>query len=235
MLLCTLHDTRGGHTFQVLTKRHERMRDYLAAARGRAKELASATAMRMEDGDRWYDAVFDFVSKNGLVHPLFWMGVSVENQEYADKRIPVLLDTPAAVRWVSVEPMLGPVNLRRVRPDPMPIDALTGRWAVPSQDGSRQHPRLNWCVVGGESGPGARPFAIQWARSIVEQCKATSTPVFVKQLGANAHDETRSIVGGWRPGDPEPDTRMRLHSKKGGNMGEWPIDLRVREMPEVTA
>jgi hypothetical protein len=79
----------------------------------------------------------------------------------------------------------------------------------------------------------ARPFDIAWARSVIEQCKAAGVACFVKQLGADAHDSARSLVGGWAPGDPEPDTRLPLKSRKGNDMAEWPADLRVRQYPKA--
>jgi len=103
-----------------------------------------------------------------------WLGTSVENQAAADERIPHLLATPAAVRFLSVEPLLGPVDFSRW----LPIRHSTGLapW-VP--DGDRRD--LHWVIVGGESGPGARPMDLAWARSLIEQCRAARVPVFVKQ------------------------------------------------------
>lgn len=121
--------------------------------------------------------------------PNVWLGVSVEDQQRADLRIPALLDTPAAVRFLSCEPLLGPVDLTRIRRIPV--------------GGS-----IAWVIVGGESGAGARPMELDWARTLVEQCKAAYVPVFVKQLGSV-----------WAGGG------------HGGDMGAWPADLRVREFP----
>lgn len=92
--------------------------------------------------------------------PNVWIGVSVEDQARADERIPLLLETPAAVRWVSAEPLLGRVDLRAMK-----------------RDG------LDWVVAGGESGPGARPMHPDWARSLRDQCVATGIPYFFKQWG----------------------------------------------------
>lgn len=121
------------HTFQVLTKRAERMRRYFAA-RGR-KPL-----------------------------PNVWLGVSTENQKAADERIPHLLEIPAAVRFLSVEPLIDRVYLQD--------------WM------SRNGGGLSWVIAGAESGPKARPMDLSWARLIVESCRAFRVPVFVKQLGA---------------------------------------------------
>jgi protein gp37 len=194
------------HTYQVLTKRPERAREWFEWAR----------------------------VANALVKPWplpnLWLGVSVEDQATADERIPLLLQTPAAVRWVSYEPALGPVDFRgylaiyQHRGAPC-CDTVDG-WH-PLAEGHRERVAgriLDWIVVGGESGPGARPFDLAWARSTVEQCKAAGVPVFVKQLGADPFDSAY---------DPDVELGPSIHTKsrKGGDMSEWPADLRVREMP----
>jgi protein gp37 len=132
-----------------------------------------------------------------------WLGVSVEDQKTADERIPLLLQTPAAVRWVSYEPALGPVDFGRYLPSDGYGQSCAGE-------------PINWVVAGGESGPGARPFRTEWARDVIAQCKAAGVPCFVKQLGAHViQDGERRIK----------------QDKKGGDMHEWPHDLRVREYP----
>lgn len=156
---------------------------------------------------------------------LCWLGTSVEDQEQADKRIPHLLKCAAAVRFLSCEPLLGPVDLEtipdtteRVVAQYKPLCGLRWEWTgrgielIPKMRG----PRLDWIVVGGESGPGARPFHVEWARSIQEQCKAAGVAFFNKQLGSNPYMD----------GKP-----LRLTDRKGGDMSEWPADLRVRETP----
>jgi protein gp37 len=127
------------HTFQVLTKRPERARAYLSDP---------ATLRRLADR---------LVEQPPWPLPNVWLGTSVEDQQRADERIPVLLDTPAAVRWLSCEPLLGPVNL---------LNAMS----------------IDWVVAGGESGPGARPMDEGWARSLRDQCTAAGVPFFCKQL-----------------------------------------------------
>jgi protein gp37 len=101
----------------------------------------------------------------GSVLPNVWLGVSVEDQKTADERIPLLLQTPAAVRWVSYEPALGPVDFANLRAG---IEAIGP---------------LDWIVCGGESGPGARPMHPAWARRVRDQCQAASVPFFFKQWG----------------------------------------------------
>ena len=140
-----------------------------------------------------------------------WLGVSVEDQRAADTRIPILLATPAARRWISAEPLLGPVDLRYLQPGapPTEINALAGTHGVLRPHGGRCD-RLDWVVVGGESGPHARQCDVQWIRDIVRTCAAARTPCFVKQLGSNS------------------DYRA---TKKGADPMEWPADLRVRQLP----
>lgn len=102
-----------------------------------------------------------------------WIGTSVENQEYADKRIPELLKIPAAVRFLSVEPLIGPVDLNGFDNDGMP-------WLEPR--GFNGH-NIDWVIVGGESGPNARPMHPEWVRSIRDQCQDAGVPFFFKQWG----------------------------------------------------
>ena len=158
--------------------------------------------------------------------PNVWLGVSVEDQQRADERIPHLLLVPAAVRFLSVEPILGPVDLNAG-----PVgDALSecdecGTTARGDCDFCQGLGRISWVIVGGEGGPGARPCSVEWIRSIVRQCRAAGVPVFVKQLGARPY-----FHDGMRLSDVQ---LLRLHNRKGGDPSEWPEDLRVREWPEV--
>lgn len=180
------------HTFQVLTKRARRMREWFEWAGRLNLDDIRMAARREVRAEAVYiaDAV-----RRGTTWPLpnVWLGVSVENQDAADERIPELLATPAAVRFLSCEPLLGPVDLRRVRPSPMPIDALTGRWAVPHQQGN-QEPRVHWVIAGCESGPGARPAKVDWYRSLRDQCKAAAVPFFLKQA-KTALEDSRGVFG----------------------------------------
>lgn len=164
------------HTFQILTKRHARLRSLLT----RPDFAAMVTQALLDDpmfsrpGSPWP------VPKGGLVLPLpnVHLGVSVEDQQWADIRIPALLETPATVRWISAEPLLGPVDLSRF----LGMTALgflefLGHPVTPD-------PRLDWVVVGGESGRGARPMRAEWAQSIRDQCAAAGVPLLLKQWGA---------------------------------------------------
>lgn len=179
--------------------------------------------------------------------PNVWFGVSVEDQQRADERIPLLLQIPAKVRWLSLEPLLGPVDLEMLRDGSWydaeganKYDALRGI-AYWLQHGNYDHglgggPKLDWLVVGGESGRGARNCDVKWVQSILEQARTARVPVFVKQLGSrpfrswdnppgNTIPEIASTIGeGWT-----------LEHPKGGDPLEWPTDLRVREFPTLEA
>ena len=151
------------HTYQILTKRPERMATLVP-------RFAHEHTAR--DGSGW-------------PLPNVWLGTSCEDPPRAGERIPHLLQTPAAVRFVSAEPLLGPITLSSMRgcqpfPAPGPADPPRFLNHLPGY--------LHWVIVGGESGPGARPCDVAWVRSIVQQCRAAGVPVFVKQLGANVHD-----------------------------------------------
>jgi len=213
------------HTFQVLTKRPERM-------------LRWATSIDDNEGGRiagecYRDSLMEGEAQNIYckLHPAadpsewlavhqplsnVWLGVTAENQETADKRIPVLLQTPAAKRFVSVEPMLGPVHGKR-RGLPLPLSAALEN--LPDLSG------IDWVICGGESGPGAgagaRPMHPDWARSLRDQCQDAGVPFFFKQWGAwqNGSDKDwngRIVLNDGRscetPEDLDMDTRNRWPS-----------------------
>lgn len=146
---------RGPHTFKVLTKRSERMRDYLSTRR---KQIAAA-AYRYAHNRTCAGGLADEI-ENGVMWPLpnVWLGVSVEDQKRWDERWPHLARTPAAIRFISAEPLLGPVD-------------MTGAG------------KLDWVIVGGESGPNARPMELSWAESLKDQCASSGTAFFMKQMG----------------------------------------------------
>ncbi len=171
------------HTYQILTKRADIM------------AFRVPIIMNRIFGMHW--KMPDFI----------WLGVSIENQATADMRIPHLLKTPDAKRFVSYEPALGSVDFSQY---------LDG---------------LDWILVGGESGPGSRPFDVQWARDTVTQCQKSGTACFVKQLGAkpfsghSLHKQIhhRSVDGR---------LYLKLKDRKGGLMSEWPESIpRVRQFP----
>jgi protein gp37 len=136
-----------------------------------------------------------------------WAGTSVEHQAAADERIPHLSTVPAWVRFLSCEPLLEPL-------------LLVGHLEAALRSGSKLTDKgIDWVIVGGESGPGSRLFDLAWARSIRDQCKATGTSFFLKQLGARAVDGSLgSLV-------------VSTKHPKGGEPSEWPEDLRVQEFP----
>jgi protein gp37 len=225
------------HTFIVLTKRPERMRAYF-----------------FDDSvnDRVADATAHMYDRHGgefcgwATGPMFewaplpnvWLGVSIEDQPTADQRIPLLLQTPAAVRAVSYEPALGPVNFREV--------ACREDWHIDAFDTPDPSCRIHWAIVGGESGPQARPCDVAWIRSTVQQCKTAGVPVFVKQLGANpathcgqcgrgiGHHILGGFVDACGPTHAAVIAEMSaIKAGKGNDPAEWPKDLNCREWPEV--
>ena len=228
------------HTFQVLTKRPERMRMWFEWV---TRELRSDPAMLLDDAisalGLSLGAMAAFYQRSrGALWPLpnVWLGVSVEDQATADERIPLLLQTPAAKRFVSYEPALGPVDFVPYLFVPVPYGAPSD---LMPRNRSTFDPALDWIIVGGESGPGARPFDVAWARSTVQQCRAAGVACFVKQMGAHprviAGVEDISYLHGVhykedsiRLGEP---ATLDLRDRKGGDWNEWPEDLRVREFP----
>lgn len=159
--------------------------------------------------------------------PNVWLGTSVEDQQRADERTPALLKIPAAIRWLSVEPLLGPIDLTPWLESVFVAD-------FDPDDRGYLTPAIDWVVIGGESGSNARPCDLAWIRSIVAQCKAAGVPVFVKQLGSVAWDESQWMQR-MKIGDTSREyvryCRVRLSHPKGGDPAEWPVDLRIREFP----
>ena len=159
----------------------------------------------------------DFAAPFGVWPDNVWLGTTVEDQRRADERIGDLLRIPAAVRFLSAEPLLEAVDLKL---------------SVRDQDDVG---RVDWVIAGGESGPGARPFELSWARNIVRQCRDAGVPVLVKQLGAAASDPENGIAGASLKVHPDAAglISIRLKDRKGGDWSEWPEDLRIREYPVV--
>ena len=221
------------HEFKVLTKRPDRMQEYFQSRCHPAKNL--------------------------------WLGTSAEDQKAWDERVPVLVKCSAAVRFVSVEPMLGGINLRENLTDWNRLESI--RYTRDGEDQSRcdrcggdggieydecyklqpegfptepnhlvscldcngtgihpwwrtrvrEHRLIDQVIIGGESGPGARPCAIEWIRDAIEQCKSAGVPVFVKQIGSNPYLNGVPLEG---------------IKGKGGDMNTWPNDIRVRQWPK---
>jgi protein gp37 len=225
------------HTFQILTKRAARMRAWFEWASGAVvntdfwhRDYGVRLCKLMSKAE--FDAVNEYMG--GVAAGVHWplpnvhLGVSVENQEYADERIEHLLATPAAIRFLSVEPQLGPIDLSIFigRPD---VDGDCTRCGLRvDSDGAHEcppgfGPRPDWIIQGGESGPGARPFDLAWARSMRDQCAAAGIPYFLKQLGANPREHVGAVA----------EQLVRLSDRKGGAMDEWEPALRIRQMPEA--
>lgn len=239
------------HTFQILTKRPEVALRFFAWMKEQRPKLASAL---VQAGGAWpsteraVEPVLCMYYANvhygvelpedccaGVPWPLpnLELGTSVEDQPSADERIPRLLQCPAAAHVVSYEPALGPVNFCAV-PDTATRPAIFSARYSPLGD-------LSGIFVGGESGPGARPLDVEWVRSTVRQCREANVPVFVKQLGARPFHGERDgfphVQGDVTSPLTSPDGFGRyyvtLNDRKGGDMSEWPEDLRIRELPKA--
>jgi protein gp37 len=203
------------HTFQILTKRHGRMRSLLSS--DRFVKLFDAEFCRIPDWNDHYPEL-DFAPAGHISHltdgPLsnVWLGVSTEDQYWADIRIPALLNTPAEVRFISAEPLLGPIDLthmdvERHSKNMYWINALTGRntdMGRPCADVAS----LDWVIVGGESGGGARPMQTSWARSLRDQCTNAKVPFLFKQWGEYG-------IQGWRVGQHDG-AIVRMGKKNAG-------------------
>lgn len=164
------------HTYQILTKRPERAARILTdrCTCGSWHPNGEHFRSSMEWAATAHSPTYVPGLEHGIYHrsgwplPNVWLGTSVEDQTRADQRVPALANTPAAVRFLSCEPLLGPVDV--------------SDWLGTDID----EPGIGWVIVGGESGRGARPMDIAWAESLVQQCQAADVPVFVKQLGIRA-------------------------------------------------
>jgi protein gp37 len=229
-------------------------RDTMSAASWEPVQTARRRLGQTIDATPWLDyllltkrpeniaATFDVMFPNGAnPRPNIWWGTSVEDQAAADERIPHLLRCPAAVRFLSCEPLLGPVDLRGLEPTIGPL----GIMRKPNGDDVLRcyGPRIHWVIVGGESGPGARPCNIDWIRSLRDQCAAAGVATFIKQVGAGLrmsfaewNEEWQGLTDkhGFTLDGPQADYGIwRGENRKGGDWSEWPDDLRVREFPEV--
>ena len=212
------------HTFQVLTKRATRMLAWFTEEEPQHASLREWCFYAARDlaGKEWMP-IAPWTQRWPLRN--VWLGVSVEDQRRADERIPLLLQTPAAVRWISAEPLLGPISFE-------------GCWIKYKDPAIHENwlERLDWVVVGGESGHRARPFDVSWARSLRDQCKALGVPFFLKQLGRYPFSD-RDEGYPWAQlynGNDKALKEWGLFdgpSSKGGDPADWPADLRVREYP----
>ena len=222
------------HIFLVLTKRPDRMKSFIEKVMTNRMNYALTFGNTLEgkEARRWAQKPVQNI----------WLGVTAENQQRADERIPILLQIPAAVRFVSVEPMLGPVDLTRIGGDWYGngrINALKGlqnddtyvheynlRWKA------KHCGELDWVICGGETGPGARPMHPDWVRSLRDQCQTAGVPFFFKQHGEWLH-ETQGID--FHEGHkyyvwPDESMSFRVGKKAAGRI----LDGRTwDEMPEI--
>lgn len=184
------------HTFQVLTKRPDQARDYLTRLYAGEGEfnllendpLRKAAEIAVRNLPRWH---FDCIQEGPF--PNVWLGTSISDQASADARIPALLQAPAAIRFLSAEPLLGPVDLR----DALPLAEH------PTTAGDYSGEVIDWVIVGGESGHDARPMHPDWVRDLRDQCTASGTAFFFKQWGEWAPlgttEERRGKIAGTTP------------------------------------
>lgn len=195
--------------WQLLTKRPERILDHLP-------------------GD-WGDG-----------YPNTWIGTSVEDQETADLRLPFLQHVPAVVRFISAEPLLGPVRLGAY------LEKVSGINPEECRDPAEVRRIMNlaglalfqFVIVGGESGSKARPMDLAWARQIVADCSKASVKCFVKQLGAHPHENRHGRIYCFSRRSRIPEcgaaswsSHLAIQDSHGGDMSEFPADLRVRDFP----
>lgn len=201
-----IHDTPN-LTWLLLTKRPENWESRISGAVSNLLQSGGNPAAVW--AGRW-------LKHGGQYSPAnVWIGTSVEDQTNADWRIPELLKIPAVGRFLSLEPLLGPVDAQMAFEN---FQAL-------NPDLSRRSPPVSWAIIGGESGHGARPCNVEWIRSLVAQGKHAGVATFVKQLGADPYSERIAP-------ESAPLEIKRLNHPKGGDPAEWPADLRVRELPE---
>ena len=214
------------HQFQILTKRPARMRNWFEQAKG----PTYLNLLLLDEGSEYAPRVL----------PNVWLGTSVEDQRRADERIPALMGCPAAVRFLSCEPLLGPIDLGldRIEHAPYPnVTEYAGPYLWHGTDcteiaptgtvkrpigklhcegrwaAESYHYPIGWVIVGGESGPGARATELDWVEDLVDQCRRAQVPVFVKQLGSQ-----------WARDNGSGD-------RKGGQPDDWPSRLAIREYP----
>lgn len=187
--------------WQLLTKRPE---NWYQRVRSAVQELIARN-------EKEFSAEVSFLNRwlaGGLL-PNVWVGVTAESQLIASTRVPLLMRIPTKVGFLSCEPLLGPIKI--------PPEFMMFRGFQP------------WVIVGGESGPGARPMDIDWVRQIVQQCGEHQVPVFVKQMGAKPYDGDGFAAY-------QPEVRLHLQDRHhGGDMSEWAKDLQIRQFPPQPA
>lgn len=217
------------HIFQILTKRPQRMVDYfkddLTTYRifRKVRFLTKDKKLKLSEAKVILKRIRDWPLPN------VWFGITSEDQESADERIPLLLRTPAAIRFVSYEPAIERIDFSKH----LWIQSEYGGNQRKPVGGWKDEPRgahIDWIICGGESGPGARPFDLSWARSVRDQCKGAGVAFFMKQMGRFPVCEIKTTTArdchnyaGHR--------EIILTNRAGSNPFEWPKDLRVQEFP----
>lgn len=203
------------HTFQVLTKRAKRAKDYLSRFSSADDATGLRTGWVTRDGERATARVGPIFPEKSWPLPNVWLGVSVEDQATADERIPILLDTPATLRWVSAEPLLGMVDLNGMS---RTVGAAADE--VSADDDALGPPLggvagIDWVVAGGESGPAARPSHPEWVRSLRDQCAKAGVPFLFKQWGEWAPPRTvHRLPRGFKTHQFYDDTVLWKYGKK---------------------
>jgi protein gp37 len=231
------------HTFLVLTKRPDRMKryfenrldpwDYLKIhaynlseylINGKMPEGWMWDPQYLDDGEGGYDKDSELIWEGAWPLKNLWLGVTAENQEYANKRIPILLQIPAIKRFVSVEPMLGPIDFYEPQMGNEHYNTLKGFGDISGGNGHFGGPKLDWVICGGESGPGARPLHPDWVRSIRDQCKEANVPFFFKQWGMYRPFEPTAQPPFYRDvaSNVEYDGHgMNFYDQYSGEPGKW--------------
>lgn len=212
------------HVYQVLTKRPERMVKWLERELRHGPDVFARDCVaefHRRSGHRkvWVRPTLDAIMDHVM------LGVSIEDQESAEQRLPFLAELHrkhlrfGATLWTSYEPALGRVDFRKV-PDLNKV-------------GPDRHPILDWVVCGGESGRGARPFDLTWAKSTIDQCQAAGVACFIKQFGAHPVLSEGGFVFDQIRGDHHHVLAKIKDTTKGAVMEEWPSELRVRQFPRM--
>jgi protein gp37 len=230
--LLALIDRTPNLDWLLLTKRPELFDARIRAAQGWHFDLGDRNVC----GRLW-----DWV-QHKIPPANVWVGTSVEDQTRADERVPELLKIPARVRFLSCEPLLGPVDLTRIRfkedrsgcapPSYTKTNALQGRvysadhklYWVSAGEGAVV-PRIDWVIVGGESGVNARPTNLAWATNLLRQCKVDGVAAFMKQMGRNVFKDSGN--------ETVPRLPILFNDPKGGDPEEWLEEHRVREFPKT--
>lgn len=216
--LLGLIDATPNLDWQLLTKRPDLWRERMAIV----VRLTGADVRGHEFSGRkvaleWLD---------GNAPPNVWLGTTVEDQRRADERIPALLQIPARVRFLSMEPLLEAVDLETVY-GALPESAMTCHYGEAHRARTCDcAPGVDWVIVGGESGAKARAFSLAWARDIVQLCENAGVAVFVKQMGDNPRDFGDV-------GQDDCEAKLLFAARQGADPTEWPEDLRIQQFPQA--